>query len=235
VEVKFDDFETLSEDVEVTMETEYLYGSLLATGEAGKQYANEHMSDFLAVEGVAGYLANKEGEAMRKKLLGEAPVVASLPVKNSLFLITYTQDEEQKVKITISALNTYMDEAVKKFKSLLSKDEYLHQYDVEFLGYDNLLAGTFIDNDESDPVEYLKKGFSGIGSFNIVTTSECGNYICAKMTTGREKTYTLMTYKAIIGKNTDGKWEILGGPLPFLTKFNTDGIADEMLVFANEL
>lgn len=233
IEVKFDNFETLVGEVEVKNDTEYLFGSLEAANELGEEYVNDHMDEFLTIEGIAGYLSSKEGLRQREEILGKAPVVAKLPVKNSLFTISYLVGaDDDGVKITFSASNSTMDSAVSKFKSLLDNDDRLSRYNIEFSGYGIISVADFKNNNEGDLAGFLKAGLGHIDGFSIKNTGESGGYYYATVTTGHSKFYNLATYRIIL-KNSEDGWKIVGGPAPILTQYNAGGVPIEVIDLAN--
>ncbi len=234
--VEFQNFETLTKEIEVKNDTKYLFASLDATNSDGEAYAKEHADEFLAVEGIAGQLDSEAGLIEREKILEKAPVVAFLPVKNSLFTISYEMVDDE-VRIIISTVSdTYVNEATKKFKSLLNEGDVAAEYNIVFSGFNDLFASaTFADNNFTSPEDFLRVGFSGVPTFDFVDGTTCGDrYYCAKISTGRSDSYSLVNYYTIL-ENRSGKWYLVAKPAPILTVFNTDDLSADVIDYANSL
>ncbi|MBO4855042.1 PEGA domain-containing protein, partial [Candidatus Saccharibacteria bacterium] len=233
ISVKYPNFEDLTTDVEVDSDTKFLFGILVATNSDAELYIQEHMDEFLSVQGVAGLVANEEGAKKWDEILDNYPIVAKLPIVNSLFEIKYVEQAEGGVSFVINSASAYVNSAVQKIKSLLSTDESLANYNISFEGFNNLLDGSFVANDASEPIEFLKEGFKGESTFQFVKGEYVGDYYCAIVTAGLAQEYSLVTYRIILVDN--GGWNLASQPSPILTKYNSSDVPIEVLDIANNM
>ena len=232
VTVEFENFEKHEVTVNVDKNIDYIGGILTAINDEGRAYIISHQAEFDEIKIASGGASDVERQNLYEKLINEAPVASKLPFSNALFSLNYLLDEE-KPTLTISASTTYMDEAVAKLKSLVSEDENLVNYNIEFLSFNNPLEGSFKENDEDGPRAFLKNGYSEVTSFDIKRVEESDDYYCFVVTTGSEEKYSLVTYRAIVKKDESGKFVLMSNPEPILTIYNTVGVPVEILTQVN--
>ncbi len=222
------DFAAQTTNITINNDTEYLFGLLEATTEHGKKIIEEYAQEFYEVQGLAGMLANQYGEQQRE----EYPILKQLPLKNSLYSIGYTYND-QNPTITIGTYSvTAIDSAIEKLKSIATtvNDTVIH-YNIKINEFDNLLEGKIQTNDNTDPLSFLKEALQE-NNFQIQTGKQTNNHYYTNIITGSEEQYTIVTYKIILVQKNDS-WHVVGTPYPILTKYNTPDIPDEILQAAN--
>lgn len=230
VSVQLEGFEAIEKDVVVDEETTAIFGSMTAITDKGEKIANEHLDDYMAIEGYASIEIQKEGEKMEKKW----PIITKLPVVTSLYKVGYIVEGE-KITLTVESPNVYMDTAVSKLRAAAdaAKDSLIN-YVIKYEEYDNELINKFAPNSETDAETALKTGFSSVNSFNYTNGAVMGDYYIAKVTAGSNATYSLMTYRVVI-KKQDGKWILVSTPEPIVTKNNSTEVPEDVIRAANTL
>ena len=228
--VSYEGFSSIEETVVVDKETTALYGNITAQTEAAKKIANEHLNDYAVVEGYASAELQKQGMAMEK----EWPIITKLPISNSLYKIGYVT-ENNEIKLTVNTSLAYVDVAVDKLKNAASGVDTLAKYSIEFSGFSNTLNGKFVENDKTDPAEYIKTGFSGVSSFSLINSGQNNEYYLARVSTGSENTYSLVHYVVVL-KKEDEKWKLVSSKIePIATVYNTIDVPVNVLDIANSL
>ncbi len=234
VTVKFENFEDYEQKIDVDENTEYIGGMLTAINEEGRAYIMSHRTEFDAVVISVEGDNDLKRQNIYEKLVEKVPVVRKLPFSNALFSINYLLDEE-KPTLTILATNTYMDVAVAKLKSLISEEENLAKYNIEFSSFDNPLEKGFVKNAADNPKIFLENGYKDVKDFTVEEVKEEGDYYYAVVTTGLERTYSLVHYKVIMKKDGEGRLTLIDNPEPILTIYNTTEVPEEILSEANKL
>ena len=230
VKVSLDGFKTLEQVVTVDDTTKVLYGSITATSEEGKKIANEHINDYSVIQSLIGEKLNKEGEENAKKW----PMINKLPVKNSLYSLGYIV-ENGDITLTVSAYAAYVDTAVAKLTEVAkSIDERLERYNIVFKDYDPQLASKFVNNNNGDPVDYIKYGFRSVNELKYVSGEQSGEYYCAKVSTGMKEHYNLVHNRLILKKNEAG-WILVSAVSPILTVYNAQDVPEDVISMANSL
>ena len=227
--VEYENFDKIESTVIVDEETKYLFGSLSPINEAGEEYAKKHQDEFFAVEGIAGTLANIEGEKQREKF----PIISKLPVKEPYYTIGYNIEDE-KLNITVESGIAYRQLAVNRVLKLMD-DEDFGRYNVVFVELDNPYEGKFKQNDAKDPIEYIKTGFTDIGvDFTVGGGQEEDGYYYAYLRYSFNK-YVNVVYRVVLIKDETGAWNLAGEPYPLLTTENTPGVPLEIINKVNKL
>ena len=181
----------------------------------------------------------EQGNAEREAF----PIVAHLPIKNSLFTLGYQFSNQGKnLTLKVSTTETYLDVAINK---LTSFGYDLTNCALDVTKPDNPFLSAYIVNGEQDPVAALRAAYVKIPSFAVVKTTEASTeadanvaaktFILAKITTGLSDHYNLQTYRVILTKNSDGNWTPVANPAPLLNLYNTPNVAIELLRQANQL
>ncbi|MBR3332253.1 PEGA domain-containing protein [Candidatus Saccharibacteria bacterium] len=230
VEVSYEGFEPYSGVVTVTKDTSAIYGNIVAQTEEAEKIASEHIDDYLIIEGYFAQELSAEGEDIVKKF----PIVSILPITNSLYKVGYEVSSDNSIVLTIDTINTYVDVAVEKLKNAASNVDDLAKYDIKISGFDNVLAGSFVENNAASSEDYIKNGFGNVLGFEFMNGTADGDYYIAKVKTGDIQMASVATYLMII-KKEDGKWKFVSTPSQIMTLYNTIDVPIEVLDVANNL
>ena len=229
LKVEYENFETIERDIVVEEGTKYLYGNMNPANEAGEAYMQEHMEEFYEVQGIAGELATDAGLLQRSLY----PIVDKLPVKDPYFNIGYNLNDEGGLDVTVEAAIAYRQLAVSRLLEIMKKEDF-GKYNIVFYDLDNPYAGKFVDNDETDPAEYIKKGFAGVDvDFTVNGGVEENGYYYAYLRYYFRK-YVNVIYRVVL-EGGDGEWGLVANPEPLLTTFNTPDVPLEIIDEVNRL
>ena len=228
LKVEYENFETYEGEVTITEETKYLYGKLIPANEDGAIFMNEHNKDFLEIEGIAGKVATEEGVKQREKY----PIINELPIKDPYYSIGYNVGEDV-LNITVEASISYRQLAVNKLLEIMDNEDF-GKYNIIFYNLGSPYDGRFIENDKTDPVEFIKTGFSGTGvDFTVEGGVREDDYYYAYLRY-YYKDYIGVIYRVVL-KNDDGSWKLAADPYPLLTSFNTPDVPLEIINKVNDL
>lgn len=177
-----------------------------------------------------------------EKLQTNFPIIAYLPYNptNSLFGITYDFNENYtqlnininpKEKNNAIALNSAC-ETLKNFDTNIS----ISNYNIVFNDFTNILENHFQDNHETDPINFLKTGFSSVNNIRIQEGRSDNEYYYTVI----ENTIPLpdtdktdyLPYRVVL-KKQDNSWILTGTPTLLLTTYNTTNVPQEILNLAN--
>ena len=231
VVVETEHFKTIEETVTVSKDYPYLIGLMEPSTDMGRQISIERQKDFLEVEGIYGRLAADDGAKEKE----EYPILKYIPINNALFSISYAYNDDNSLQINIKASQTYRDTTVAKlysFSGVVPTD-----YNVVFKDFKNPFDGTFVENDASDPLDFIKTGYkTTIGSNYLVKTGRIeGDYYYTTIQTqaGQQDGY-YASWRVLLEKS-DGKWKFVTTPYPILTKYNAKNVSTELLDKVNRL
>ena len=161
-------------------------------------------------ENVASDISNENGEKEREKW----PIIANLPIENALFTLGY-QIEGENLTIFVDTTETYLEEALEKLASLDTSGD-ISAYNIVIRSPESPFTGTFVPNDESDPISFLEAGYSALEvPLSAFSTTEKGDLTYVSFTTGSEETYNLIHYTAILKQENDS-WTLVKEPTPSL-------------------
>lgn len=230
LKVSLEGFKTLEKKVTIDDETKTIFGSIVANTEDGKKIANDKLKDYAVVQSLAGEALSKEGE----KNLERWPIIRKLPLSNSLYKIGYVVEDDE-IELTVSAYSAYVDTAVEKLLEIAySANDGLEKYNIAFKDYNPDLAGKFVKNEESAPIEYIKRGFADVGEFNYIVGEQNDEYFYAKISTGLKEHYNLVHSRLVLKKNGNS-WNLVSVISPILTVYNTEDVPEEIIRAANKL
>lgn len=193
------------------------------------------------------------------------PIVAHLPVKNSLFTLGYQfSDGGQKLTLKVTTTETYLDSAIEKLSSfgvdLTNCALEVNSPDVQNTSsvggtLPNPFLSAYIMNDASDPVAALRRAYAKVDNFQVASylplnsegvslitadpnaseVSADADYVVTKITTGYADRYNLQTYRLVLQKNESNQWLPVANPAPLLNIYNTPNISPAILQLANQL
>lgn len=113
-----DGFADYSSDQQIEANQATIVVSLTAQSDEAKKWADDHQSDYLANESLAGQAADTFSSDFRDK----NPIVNVLPYDNYIFTIGYENDESDptnnSVIITVDAPEGYRNAAIEQIRSL---------------------------------------------------------------------------------------------------------------------
>lgn len=232
IKVEFENFETYEADVAVDSETQYLFGSLSPANEEGEKYVQDHISEFNVIEGIAGKVANIEGEKQRQTY----PIMDSLPIKDPYYTIGYTISDDGALSVTVESSISYRSQAVTRVLELLDEEDF-EKYDIKFYNLENPYAENFQPNSATDPNEYIRTGFSSlsgdVANFEIGGGEREGDYYYAYLRYFYKK-YIGVVYRVVLKADGDS-WQLVADPYPLLTTTNTPGVPRDIIIKANNL
>lgn len=177
------------------------------------------------------------------KLQENFPIIAYLPYNpnNGFFGITYDFNSDYtqlnininpKEKDNAIALNTAC-ETLKNFNPDLS----VSQYNIIFNNFTNILENHFQNNNETDPVNFLKTGFKTVPNLKVQTGNSEGDYYYTVIENtiplpGTDKT-DYLPYRAVL-KKQNNSWTLMGTPTLLLTTYNTPDTPQAILDLVNQ-
>lgn len=141
------------------------------------------------------------------------PIIANLPIKNTLYTLGYTIKDDN-LTLIVDATEGSLESALKKLASL-DASRPLSDYNVEVRKPENPFSG-FHQNSETDPLEFIKTGYKHIDKeFSVISAEEKNGLSYVNITTGSSEHYNLIHYTAVIRKSGSG-WELMKPPVPTL-------------------
>ncbi len=229
ITVVMDGFKTLEQDVEITDETKYLYGSLETLDENDLELYQKYQADYSAVEQVGGKVATSEADKLNKKW----PILENLPcIKNNYALGSYF-DEQGNLVVTVRAVPAQIDNAINKLRSF--ENISLSDYNIVLQDFENVLDGKFVENSNSDPTEFLKNGYQNLDiPYRVNSGQQKDDYYYTTISVGKYAEYISVTYRVILQKS-GASWKIVSTPYPLLTSYNTPSVDSSILNAVNQL
>ena len=159
--------------------------------------------------------------------------MASFPIIDPHYTIDYTLSEESKPIIDVAVGAAYRQAAVYKLLNIMN-DEDFGIYDIYFENLENPFAGIFKPNNSTDPVEFIKDGFSNAGvDFTVNGGKEQNDYYYAYIRYSYQ-TYISIIYRIVLIRNGES-WRLSADPYPLLTTTNTPDVPLYILNNANSL
>lgn len=223
ITVAFENFSSIDKEVEIPNEGTTLFGQLVPTNDAGRQYMLEHSREFDSIQGPASSSASEYGDKLYKRF----PIMKKFPVKDPHYTLTYILNEDDSdLKIVVRSTLSYRGLAIDKLMEVMTAEE-IEQYDVEIEDIESPFAADFAENNETDPFKYLQKGFgNAMNGFYFVRGKEEGGYYYGAIR--RDIGYDSDFYRFIL-KRSGSSWQLCGKPYPVLTSTNTGGAPAELL------
>lgn len=222
-------FALYDEKIEVTDETKSITGELTPINDYGVQVAQEHAKDSADLD---SYITKELEKAWAEKKKTYS-ILEYIPYTNKAYGIGYKENGDDFI-LTITANSPLVDTAVNKLRSF-DENISLAEYKFEINNFDNVLAGNFKDNSASNPMEYLKSGYSGISEvYTINEGQQQDGYYYTTISVGAYAGYTPITYRAVL-KADGSSWKLVSDPYPLLTVFNTPNVPVKILDAANKL
>ena len=222
--VEYKNFDTLTQEVEITRDTKQLYGRLLANNEEGQKYAKDHIGEFRDIEGIVGKEATEDGAKQREKW----PIINYLPVKDPHYTIGYSIQDLDHLNITITASLAYRGLAINKLLQIVD-DEDLGKYDVVFNDLINPYE-KFTANAQEKPEDYLKASYPNY-KFSVVNKTK-DDYCYGFM---RHLNGNVSEIFRFVLKKEGNSWKLMGTPYPVLTTTNTPKVPLDIINKANAM
>ncbi len=127
-------FTTLQQTKVISEKDITLTMPLAAESDEAKKWADQNQQQYAELEGIAGKIANQEGEA----LSDQHPIIQALPYSNFFYTIGYRNDlsdpSGNSIIITIDAITGYRNAAIKQIRELGYDPA---QYKIEFKNYES--------------------------------------------------------------------------------------------------
>lgn len=172
------------------------------------------------------------------------PITNYLPFK-TLFDITYNYSASNELLIAVESPQTYFDEAITKLKEfsqtayVVGSNKTIAEYNIKFnySNFSNPFENTFVANSETDPINYIRTGFSNINpeyNFQIQQGTQEGNYYYTTVTIGSYSQFSQVTFRIILVKNNDS-WQLSSSPQPIITTTHAKEIPLDILNKVNAL
>lgn len=228
VTVTQEGFDDLTQKVNVDESTGYIYGLMTPNSDQGQEIYSKRQNEFLEVQGLYGMAAVQSGEEQRAKW----PIMNHLPINNAVFSLGYTIKEGDKFLIIIEAPDTYLESAVNTLKSL-PQDKSLAEYDITIKNFQNPFAKSFISNNSSSPLDFLRQGYQNINC-TVNEGIKDNNYYYTTITAGDPKQFNVVTYRVLI-EYISNQWRLTTTPYPLLTTYNTPDVPVQILNAINKL
>ena len=227
--VEFENFEAIEKEIEITEDTVFLVGALLAINDEGERYVSEHQDEFVVVKDYADGVNGSDME----RLIETYPLLGDLPYTDPYYILDYTLTEESRPVITISVGLGHRAIAINKLISMWGENG-AEIYDVKILDLENPYEGKFVENNERDPKKFLEVGFASAGlDFEVGGGTEDGDYYYAYLRYYFQ-TYIGVIYRVVL-RRSDSGWRLVADPYPVLTAVNTPDIPLDILNKVNGL
>ena len=224
-----DGYETLEQDIEVTPETKTIFGSLKSLDSNNSSFDNKNQKDFYEVEGLSG----KKSAEIAQALTDEYPILNYLPYIDKRYSVGTVFDDQNNLTITVRAELKRVEDAINKLRSF--DNVSLSGYDIIIYDFQNVLAGKFVDNGNTDPIAFLADGYQNLGiPYQVNPGQQEGDYYYTTITVGKYGEYPPVTYRAVLQK-TGATWKLVGIPSPILNIYNTPNVDRSILDSANQL
>lgn len=228
ITVTADEFETYVGQIIIDENTNNIYGMLAPSNEKGQQIVKARQKEFSEVEAISSSNSIDAGTQEEIKW----PILRYLPINKIIFNIGYTMENQNNLIITIDTDITYINSAIEYLTTSEIGSTPLENYNVILSNYNNPFK-SFVNNQSSDPLEFLRIGYSNI-ECEILAGQENGNYYYTIINTGSSEEYTIVSSKVVLVKN-GASWKLASTPYPILTTTNTPGIPNDILNKANNL
>jgi len=227
LKVEYDHFATVERVIEISNDSYYVVGTLIASDNKGEAYANKHKEEFIEAEGYVGLAMNQEGIQIKKQY----PILNYLPINNRFYSISYSYTDNNEPIINIKSEPEYLDIAVRKIKSL--ENVNLVDYQINFSTPNPFTKYTEIS--KSTPEETIKSSFD-LSEYELSAGQNiANNYYAAiiyKYDYDRDLIYG--HYRIALHKDTDG-WHIIAPPQPLFTKYNLPNTSTDIINSINSL
>jgi len=226
--VTMDGFKTLEEDVEITNETKYLYGKLIALNDNDSEVYRDYQTEYGTVEGIGG----AESAQSAKSLIETWPILRYLPYISDSYAIGSLFDEQGNLVVTVRAELSQINNAINRLR--VFKDVTLSDYNINIIDFTNVLEGKFVENGSSDPIAFLENGYQSLGlPHQIHDGGQVDDYHYAIISVSEPNSHISVFYRVILQK-TGASWRLAGTPYPILTTYNTPGVDSRALDAANQ-
>ena len=110
----------------------------------------------------------------------------------------------------------------------------LSQYNIEILEYTNPFINSFEPTNSTDPLEFLKNGYSKHENFTNMQfrtgKQQYEYYYTVINNCNPEQPVVCDRYKVLL-QQTDSGWKLLGQPESILTKYNTDSSVPQYILY----
>lgn len=263
ITVEFENFESTEVNVEINDDVTYLYGVLNPINDAGIEYLNKHSEELSEIQDISDARSGKIKELLWEKY----PLLNDLPINDPYYTIDYDMPVSEKElktyspEIIVKASVAYNDLAIAKLLEL-ADDETFGIYDVTFENTNNIYSGKFIDNEATDPIQFIKNGYDGVGfefeigteivlsesgeSDNMGWAGEDGDLTDEMMGGGEDgdyyytylrscfDTYVGQIYRIVLIRDGAG-WRLASDPYLLLTTFNTPDVPLDIINKVNRL
>ena len=222
-----DEFETYTGTITINKDTNNIFGMLTPTTEKGQQIVRARQKEFFEVEAISGIASIETGTKEEETW----PILQYLPIDKIIFNIGYTMKNQNSLTIIIDTDITYINSAIEYLTTTEIGSVPLENYDVAISNYKNPFENTFISNQSTDPLDFLRTGYSGVNC-EILTGKEEQGYYYTIINTGSSENYTTVSHKVVLIK-TGSSWQLVSTPYPILTTTNTPGVPEDILRKAN--
>lgn len=234
ITVSLAEFDTIEITATIKEDTYNLFGELTPNSPAGEDIMRKYRQDYADLQSLYGQDLISSGDQQR----AEWPIINYLPINNALFSLGYNTSGDH-LQVIIESMSPYINEAVNRLKSLDYSQKPLASYNISYQKWTNPLIDAFSDNNQSDPIEYLKTGYAAINNEDLNLTIQPGSYYnndqyyYTTITTGYENRYNLVIYHCVLSKK-GSSWNLNGTPYPILTTHTTPDTPIELLNLINQ-
>ncbi len=222
------EFETYTGQIIIDENTNNIYGMLAPSNEKGQQIVKARQKEFSEVEAISSGNSISAGTQEEAKW----PILQYLPMNKIIFNIGYTMEDQDSLTIIVDTDITYIDSAIEYLTTSEIGSTPLENYNIIIPSYNNPFK-SFINNQSTDPLEFLRTGYSNV-ECEVLAGQEDGNYYYTIINTGSSEEYTAVSSRVILLKNK-ASWELVSTPYPILTTINTPGVPNDILNKANGL
>lgn len=218
---------THEEDITVGSETYELYTILNAVDEEGQAFIEKHQQEYTNIEGLIGYLADKEGAKIKEKY----PILQHLPINNRFYSISYEYDKNNVPLITVRASLEDIDTAVKKLHVIsnnLSEQNITFDIDDSHFSY-------YLPNSNTDITSFIHTAYQLDNSYLVGEVIELkdGYYYTSIYQYDSYIGEDYAHFKVLLKKNSNGEWTVISSPQPLFTAYNMPNIDKSILDLAN--
>ncbi len=227
VVAELEHFETFTKEFVISEESKQIYGMMDYTDDEGEMIYNQHLKDYLYVEGIYGALEDAAGE----KLHAQYPILDYLPYNKAVFSLSYSMQEDGTPQINIKAEQVYLESAIEKlysFNNQISIADYkvvVNDFGEEFDG-----ASSDVADEGLSAEEFVRKKYGEtIAEYSIKTKNFEGSYVGVVMsTTALEGEPYEYVYRTIL-KKEGSSWKMLATPYPILSRYNVPDVDSSVL------
>ena len=203
----------------------YLYATLSAVDDEGREYIQKHRQEYVVVEGLIGNLDNTEGEKIKK----EYPILRHLPINNNFYSISYEYDQNNKPIINIKTTDEFIDTTVEKLKTF--DDVELADYNIIF--HNKSPFSDFTQVSSQDVENYIRSTYKLTRDYKINELKQSGDYFYTYVYKNNSEGDSCGKYRIILKKDANDEWSAISTPQPILTTYNTPGVDKEIIKLAN--